>query len=85
MVLDSSNLIFVVGCPRSGTTKITEILNKHSQIQCSSETHFFNINWELNYKLELDEFLESAQFNNFLEHFRIQDFLKLNSLNQSFF
>lgn len=80
MLVDSSRLIFVVGCPRSGTTKLTEIINKHSKIQCSSETHFFNINWELNYKLEIDEFIESNEFNNFFDHFRIQDFMKLNSL-----
>ncbi|NQY81228.1 MAG: sulfotransferase [Candidatus Caenarcaniphilales bacterium] len=80
MSVDSSKLIFVVGCPRSGTTKLTEIINKHSKIQCSSETHFFNINWELNYKLCIDEFIESNEFNNFFDHFRVQDFMKLNSL-----
>jgi hypothetical protein len=38
-------LVFIIGCPRSGTTKLAELLNNHPDIFCSSETHFFNTNW----------------------------------------
>ena len=85
MKIDSSKLIFVVGCPRSGTTKLTDIINRHSSIVSSSETHFFNINWDLAFNKDLEDFISSDKFSNFLEHFRIQDFLKLNKLSQEVF
>lgn len=39
--MDKSNPIFIVGTPRSGTTLLSMILNKHSAIRISPETHFF--------------------------------------------
>jgi len=32
--------IFVVGCPRSGTTMLRQILDSHSQVSCGPETRF---------------------------------------------
>lgn len=78
-------LIFIIGCPRSGTTKISELLNKHPDIFCSSETHFFNTYWGLssasNSFFQLinninDEQLHSL-LKDFYEHYRIKDFLQL--------
>ncbi|MCA9952951.1 MAG: sulfotransferase [Anaerolineales bacterium] len=34
--------IFIVGCPRSGTTLLQGMLNAHPQIQSFPETHFFS-------------------------------------------
>ncbi len=34
--------IFIVGVPRSGTTVLAAILNAHSKLACSVETHFFS-------------------------------------------
>jgi len=34
--------IFIVGCPRSGTTILTEILNRHPDISITPETHYFS-------------------------------------------
>jgi len=36
------NIIFIVGFPRSGTTLLASILNKHSNITVPPETHFFS-------------------------------------------
>jgi hypothetical protein len=51
------NLIFVVGCPRSGTTWLQRLLASHSQIRSGEESHFFDMyigpqlrNWEFQFK-----------------------------------
>src|SRR5207253_9698020 len=33
--------LFIVGCPRSGTTMVQQALNRHSQIAIPPETKFF--------------------------------------------
>ena len=35
--------IFIVGCPRSGTTVLTVRLGRHSQVVAPPETHFFEL------------------------------------------
>jgi hypothetical protein len=64
--------IFIVACPRSGTTILATLLNSHPQICASTETHFFNFiskqkkyNWK-NFDLK--------QFEDFLNESRIVDF-----------
>ena len=32
--------LFVIGCPRSGTTLLRLILDSHPRISCGEETHF---------------------------------------------
>lgn len=39
------NLIFIVGCPRSGTTLLLRILNQHSKIQLTGESNFLTAIW----------------------------------------
>jgi hypothetical protein len=38
---DLTNLFFLVGCPRSGTTLLQQALNRHSKIAIPPETAFF--------------------------------------------
>jgi hypothetical protein len=38
---DLTNLFFIVGCPRSGTTLLQQALNRHSKIAIPPETAFF--------------------------------------------
>ncbi len=67
--------IFIIGCPRSGTTVLARILNNHSQVASATETHFFNhLSTQKNYDwTNLDE--------NFLKDFfnetRVEDFCSL--------
>jgi hypothetical protein len=78
-------LVFIIGCPRSGTTKLAELLNNHPDIFCSSETHFFNTNWGFSFLsksfFELTKDVNDEQLHHllkdFYEHYRIKDFLKL--------
>jgi hypothetical protein len=82
-------LVFVVGCPRSGTTKLTELLNNHPGIFSSSETHFFNINWGFSFlnnsSIDLLKDISEENLHHFLkdfyEHYRIKDFLELASID----
>jgi hypothetical protein len=32
---------FIVGCPRSGTTMLRDLLRRHPRLECPEETHFF--------------------------------------------
>lgn len=81
-------LVFVVGCPRSGTTKLTEILANHPQVFCSSETHFFNTNWGFvalssEFYDAINEITEEQLhelLGNFYEHYRIKDFFQIIGL-----
>ncbi|MDJ0553989.1 MAG: sulfotransferase [Microcoleaceae cyanobacterium MO_207.B10] len=38
--------IFLVGCPRSGTTLLQQMLDTHSQVAITPETHFMRLFWE---------------------------------------
>ncbi|MBT9314751.1 sulfotransferase family protein [Leptothoe spongobia] len=38
--MQNSGPIFIVGCPRSGTTLTRSIINAHPNIACGAETHF---------------------------------------------
>src|SRR5258706_11312382 len=37
------NLVFIVGCPRSGTTWLQRLLASHPQIRSGEESHFFDM------------------------------------------
>lgn len=45
--------VFIVGMPRSGTTLVSNILSRHSQVYISPETHFVAHDWRINNKLDL--------------------------------
>ena len=36
---------FIVGCVRSGTTLLRNILREHPKLACPEETHFFRWSW----------------------------------------
>jgi hypothetical protein len=67
-----SPAIFIVGMARSGTTLLSEILNAHSKIAVSPETHYFRKYWvdEQNFPLEkrialIEEFIDGDEFKQF--------------------
>jgi hypothetical protein len=41
MTTQQSQPVFVVGCPRSGTTMLAALLGAHSRLACGPETEFF--------------------------------------------
>lgn len=41
-LIESKKLIFIVGCPRSGTTYLQSLISKHKKIVSFPETHFFS-------------------------------------------
>ncbi len=68
------NPIFIVGCPRSGTTILASILNRHSKIASATETHFFNFVSKNNYDWK---HFDLSTFKSLLEESRISDFTNL--------
>ena len=67
--------IFIVGCPRSGTTILARILDNHSLIAAGSETHFFNL-LSKNKKHDWQNF-DSDSIDNFFKQVRVEDFCSL--------
>lgn len=68
----SDQPIFIVGMARSGTTLLSEILNNHSKIAVSPETHYFSKYWADSNKASLkkrtrlsEQFLISDEFKQF--------------------
>jgi len=76
-LLKLDNSIFIVGCPRSGTTKLAAILNKRAQIASATETHFFNFVSKQKYDWKN---FTPQDFKNLMEESRILDFIKLAEL-----
>ncbi|MCE2928428.1 MAG: sulfotransferase [Candidatus Caenarcaniphilales bacterium] len=67
--------IFIVGCPRSGTTILASLLNNHSQIASATEMHFFNYiskqkkyNWGKLDKQSLTMLLDESRIIDFCTH-----------------
>ncbi len=71
--------IFIVGCPRSGTTILASILNRHSRVASATETHFFNFIAKNNYDWKQ---FDLENFKRLLEESRISDFISLVNVDQ---
>lgn len=65
--------IFIVACPRSGTTLLANILNSHSNIAIGAETHFFNAVFKQN---NFQDKSQEEQVEQFFANNRIADFCK---------
>jgi hypothetical protein len=65
--------VFIVGAPRSGTTLLAVLLDRHSNIAIGPETHFFSVfipqNWAHRTPETYEQLVDSA-----LEYQRIADF-----------
>lgn len=68
------NPIFIVGCPRSGTTVLASVLNRHAKIASATETHFFNFVSKNNYDWK---HFDLDAFKRLLDESRISDFTSL--------
>ena len=80
---NKSNLLFIVGLPRSGTTLVHQILSAHSNIYGAGElVHFYNL---IKNNINNKEF--AALFNNFLNNNqeKINNIAKLYISKISFF
>lgn len=71
--------IFIVGCPRSGTTILAKILNNHSQIASATEIHFFNHLCTLK-KYDWTN-LDEDFLKRFFNETRVEDFCSLLKLS----
>lgn len=66
-------LIFIVGCPRSGTTLLLRMLNLHSRIQLAGESNFLMSIWGNRRLINAYQHLDSN-----LLPLRLQDFFDSN-------
>lgn len=84
--IDIKDPIFIVGCPRSGSTALASILNKHPNIATSSETHFFNyLKFTKSFREGTEnEFTENV-INELLKDTRFADFCSIGDINPSIF
>lgn len=89
--MTDSSPIFIVGCPRSGTTILAALLNLHTNIAAATETHFFNfISKQRKYKWkEFDEnqmklMLDEARIIDFCKHLEIDPELLIKYFMESF-
>jgi hypothetical protein len=67
--------IFIVGCPRSGTTILAKILNNHSKIASATEVHYFNHLCKLK-KYDWNN-IDDKFLKTFYNETRIEDFCSL--------
>lgn len=62
--------IFIIGCPRSGTTLLSSILNRHSEVCVTPELHYFgkldSLNKEINSTSEAIEVYNSLINKNLI-------------------
>ncbi len=78
--------VFIVACPRSGTTKLASLLNKHSLVAAATETHFFNHVSKLScFDIKGNLKLESDSLAKFFAEPRVLDFLAVSQLKQEDF
>jgi len=73
MVIETSKPIFLVGCPRSGTTLVASRLNLHSKLAVTPESHFFEIIDRSFFKI-LDYPLNEKKLRKFFSRKRMIDF-----------
>lgn len=82
------NLIFIVGCSRSGTTYLQRLLSGHPKVQTGQESHLFDEfisplldNWHRFVKvlntdprgfISLPAYLDEAEFMRIVKHFTLQ-------------
>lgn len=73
--MNTGSPIFIVGMPRSGTTMLRSILNKHPRIAISYETHFINFWMQEHRDIDISD---KKQFERFWNKFAASDrFLSL--------
>ncbi len=82
MATKIENPIFIVGCPRSGTTVLAATLNAHSKILVTTETHFFN---NISKQPYLKADITRVSLNKFFKEERIIDFINANKINEQKF
>ncbi len=75
----TSEPIFIIACPRSGTTILATILNRHPNIATAPETHFFNLISKLDYTWNK---LTDNDIHSLLNQSRIIDLIKVAELDK---
>jgi hypothetical protein len=71
--LDLNPFVFLVGCPRSGTTLLQRIVNAHSQIAITPETHWLPRYFVRRIGLTPEGLVTPALVPRLLEHPRFSD------------
>lgn len=65
MQLSSRKKIFIVGCPRSGTTLLQQMLDAHPDVAIAPETHFMRLFWSA--RKEYGNLADDNNFRKLLE------------------
>jgi len=79
-----TNPIFIVGCPRSGTTLLQQILNAHPEVAIAPETHFIEYFWKRRKKYgELSE--DSNYYSLIKDITTLNEFVEMGLSADNFF
>jgi len=75
--------LFLVGCPRSGTTLLKRILNAHSAVAITPETHFIRRIWLA--RQDFNPLESDAKFEQLIERFvSMPEFLEMGIESNAF-